>query len=189
MPVEIEAKMRVDDLDAVRARLRKFGARLVGDYLESNIFFDRPKRSLLKRGSGLRLRRMRDQRTHKDTNVITYKGKLQRGRLKTREEIETSVEDFDATIALLEAIGFQQMLLFEKKRQSWKLDDCEIELDELPHIGRFVEIEGPGERAVMKVREKLELDDVALVKTGYASMVASLLRSRKPPSKVLRFSR
>ena len=188
MPVEIEAKMRVDDLDAVRARLRKLGARLAGDYLESNIFFDKPKRSLLKRGSGLRLRRMRDKRTGKDTNIITYKGKLQRGRLKTREEIQTTVEDFDAMIALLEAIGFHQMLMFEKKRESWKLDDCEIELDELPHLGRFVEIEGSGERAVMKVREKLDLDDVALVKTGYANMVADFLKKRGRATRVLRFS-
>src|SRR5687767_853012 len=93
MPVEIEAKTRVDDLDAVRNRLRKLDARRVGDYLETNIFFDRPRQTLLKRGSGLRLRRMRDRRTRKDQYVITYKGKLQRGRLKTREEIETSVGD------------------------------------------------------------------------------------------------
>src|SRR5688572_16364481 len=106
MPVEIEAKMKVDDLDAVRRGLRDAGAQLVGDYLESNIFFDRPKRYLLKRGSGMRLRRMRDIHTGDDKYILTYKGKLQRGLLKTREEIETTVGDFDATAALLERTGF-----------------------------------------------------------------------------------
>src|SRR5688500_5310465 len=120
MPVEIEAEMRVDDLDAVRKRLRKLGARRVGDYLETNSFFDRARQTLLKRGAGLRLRGLRDIRTGKLEHLLTYKGKLQRGRLKTREEIQSTVEDFAEMKTLLERVGFKPMLQFEKKRQTWK---------------------------------------------------------------------
>ena len=45
--------------------------------------------------------------------------------------------------------------------RSWKLGGCTVELDELPHLGTFVEIEGPSEAAILKVRDQLQLDRAA----------------------------
>ena len=47
MPVEIEAKMKVDDLSVVRERLKQAGAEHDGAVLETNVFFDTDDRSLL----------------------------------------------------------------------------------------------------------------------------------------------
>ena len=66
-------------------------------------------------------------------------------------------------------------LLFEKRRESWRLDDCKVELDELPQIGTFVEIEGASEDTVQAAREKLGLGDEASITEGYASMVSRKL--------------
>ncbi len=57
------------------------------------------------------------------------------------------------------------------------MDECLVELDELPQLGCFVEIEGPDEEAVMSVRDVLHLDDRPLVNKSYSAMVDELLKS------------
>src|SRR5881396_3388449 len=91
MPIEIEAKLKVDDLDVIRSRLKDRGAQLIGDYLETNTFFDTEDRSLLAADKGLRLRRAHNLETGRDEFVITYKGPRQHGELKTRDEQELTV--------------------------------------------------------------------------------------------------
>jgi adenylate cyclase class 2 len=187
MPTELEAKMKVDDLDGVRTRLKESGAKRTGSAFEVNAFFDTPDRSLLSADKGLRLRRTRDDQTGKEKFVITVKGPQQKGDLKSREEDEVRVEDGEDANAVLGALGFQPTLSFEKKRESWELDGCKIELDELPILGRFVEIEGPDERTVMRVREKLGLTQSPLIKTGYITMLARHLKETSDPRKAVRF--
>jgi adenylate cyclase class 2 len=179
MPVEIEAKMRVDDFAAVRDALARAAAQRVGEVVEENIFFDTPDQSLRASGNGLRLRRNRDTSTGQDNYVITFKGRVAAGELKVREEIEVTVDVRQNAIDLLDRLGYQEQLSFEKRRETWKLDGCKVELDELPQIGRFVEVEGPDEATVNRVRETLSLTGHALIKESYAAMVA---KQREPVS-------
>ena len=187
MPSEIEAKMKVDEFDTVRNRLSESGARRVKEVLETNTFFDTPERSLLSQDKGLRLRRARDAADGKQSFVVTVKGPQQKGELKNREESEVGVDDGDDAIRLLAALGFSPTLSFEKKRESWKLADCKIELDELPLLGRFVEIEGPDEATVMQVRQQLGLSDSPLIQTGYITMLSRLLHDRQDDRKSITF--
>jgi adenylate cyclase class 2 len=187
MAVEIEAKMKVEDFDAVRRRLTELGAHHVGAVLETNTFFDTPDRSLLAAEKGLRLRRTQDISTGEKHYVITVKGPQQKGPLKSREEAEVSVSDGDRAADVLRMLGYEPTLSFEKKRESWTLADCKIELDQLPIFGRFVEIEGPGEEAVMRVRETLHLANRELIKTGYISMLANYLREHGDKRRAITF--
>src|SRR3954463_8648792 len=155
MALEIEAKMRLADPSAARQALRRLEGLRVGEIFETNVFLDTPDRRLLNSGSGLRLRRNHHVDSGRDELVITHKGPLQRGELKSRPETEVTVDDFDQALALLDQLGYRPDLRFEKHRESWKLDGCKIELDELPHLGHFIEIEGPDEAAVMRLRERL----------------------------------
>src|SRR5439155_26546781 len=113
--------------------------------------------SLRPGGNGLRLRRNRDESTGEDTYVITFKGPVAAGDLKVREEIELTVDSRRNTIDLLARLGYRVELSFEKRRETWTLDGCKVELDELPQIGRFCEVEGPDEATVNRVRETLDL--------------------------------
>jgi len=178
MPVEIEAKMKVDSLDPVRDRLKAAGASMIGEYLETNTFFDTDDRSLLAADEGLRIRRAEDQSTGKQTITITFKGPRQHGKLKSREEIELTVNDSDIATRLLESLGYRRMMSFQKKRQSWKLGACRVELDELPQLGVYVEIEGPNEEAILKIRESLHLQDRALVKASYVALLMAHLQEQ-----------
>ena len=188
MPVEIEAKMRVESFDAVRAKLRDAGASGPVEHFEVNTFFDTEDRSLLAADEGLRLRRDRDVAAGLEKNVITYKGPRQLGPLKSREEVEVEVSDGAAAVTLLERLGYLLTLSFEKRRQSWALENCKVELDEVPHLGRFVEVEGPDEPSVMRVREKLGLASRPIVKSSYIALLMSHLQERGRATKTVTFA-
>ena len=190
MPVEIEAKMSVPDLDVVRRRLRDLGAEPAGKTLETNTFFDTEDRSLLAADEGLRLRR--NLRTEGDAatdeHIITYKGPRQHGLLKSRDEVEVTVGNAEDATHLLERLGFVRMLSFEKRRESWKLGGCKVELDELPYLGSFVEVEGPGDQPVLAVREQLGLADRPIVKSSYIALLMGYLQERGQNRRIVTFA-
>lgn len=182
MGVEIEAKMAVETFEPVRARLRSLGANRMGERFEVNTFFDTADRTLVARGEGMRLRLERSAATGTERTVITWKGPVQRGPLKSREEIEFEVGSREKAAALLGRLGYSQTLEFEKNREIWRLEPCEVVLDEIASLGRFVEVEGPDEAAVMAVRERIGLADRPLIKEGYATLVSRRRPPAPPPS-------
>ena len=177
MATELEAKMRVPDHEPVRRQLQAAGGTRLGACMELNTFFDTPDRTLVAQDKGLRVRRTCDFATGDEKYVVTYKGPQQAGALKSREEIEIRADDGDNAALMLQRLGYAPTLSFEKRRESWRVDDCLVELDELPQLGCFVEIEGPDEEAVLGVREALDLDRHPLVKQNYIAMVAEALQS------------
>jgi predicted adenylyl cyclase CyaB len=120
---------------------------------------------------------------------MTFKGPRQHGPLKSREEKEVGVDNAKAATVMLEALGYHHILSFEKKRESWRLADCLVELDELPHLGLFVEIEGPKEDAVMKVRESLQLADEPIIKASYVALLMTHLQETGNASRVVKFAK
>jgi adenylate cyclase class 2 len=189
MPVEIEIKLKVDHLAPVRDRLKQIGARRVGEAMETNIFFDTPDRALLSSDCGLRIRCSRDLTAHGcEKLVLTYKGPRGEGDVKRREEIEVNVDSIDAAAAVLERLGYQRMLSFEKRRESWSLEECKVELDQLPHLGSFVEIECTDAEDIQRIRGKLGLFQVKPIEQTYADLVAHHLSDRAHAENSLTFA-
>lgn len=187
MATEIEAKIRFDDFDLMRRRLAKAGAQRVKSVFEVNTFFDTSSRKLLRQDKGLRLRENKDDASGQSTFVITMKGPQLAGALKSREEHEINVEPGPAARDLLQALGYDVILAFEKRRETWMLESCHVELDELPVLGRFVEIEGADDGTVLAVRQKLQLDDEPLIRIGYSKMLADYLQERGTGGREVRF--
>jgi len=171
MSIELEAKLKVDDLDAVRRRLREVGAERCGAVVETNTIFDDRDRSLLAADAGLRVRGIRPLDGAGPPATVTYKGPRQPGALKRRTEIEVTVGDPDAMAALLESVGMIRVLRFQKRRESWRLGGCCVELDEVPRLGRFVEIEGPDDATIQAVRDRLGLADCSLIPDSYVALL------------------
>lgn len=188
MAVEIEAKMKVPDLTVIRERLTAAGAKPTGEYLERNTFFDTDDRSLLAADEGLRIRLNKDRNGTASTCTMTFKGPRQRGQLKSREETELSCGSFTDAAAMLTCLGFTKVLSFEKRRDSWSLGGCKVELDELPHLGTYVEIEGPREEAVLRVREQLQLSDRPMVRASYIAMLMTHLQEQGQPANDVLFT-
>ena len=111
--------------------------------------------------------------------IITMKGPLQKGEFKTREEIEFTASDAEAVRAIFENMGYQTSLSFEKRRESWSMGGCEVDLDELPYLGNFVEIEGKTEAAIEAVRESLGLGGLPSITSGYIAMLSRYLQEHQ----------
>lgn len=182
MPLEVEAKIKTDSHEAVRSRLAEVGGRRLGCVLESNHIFNRADGSLWASGCGLRVRHCRAIEGGAPPATMTFKGPLLEGELKLRQEIEIAVDDPTKAVALLKALGFVEALYFEKRRESWQLDDCHVELDELPHLGCYVEIEGPDEARVRSVQRALGLADEASIRDSYIALLIRHCQQHRIPA-------
>ena len=134
--IEVEKKFRLTkrQRDAVLKRLPEMGASLKGEEFEENTLYDG---DVLQRDiCVLRLRRVGTNAT------LTYKKRIpSSSAIKQQREEETAVADPEAMEAILEALGFTPALVYEKRRQTWRLGNTEIVIDVLP-FGLFMEIEG-----------------------------------------------
>lgn len=186
MNIEIEAKMQLTDLAGVQEKLRSLGAREVGNILETNTYFDTDGRSLKSTDQGLRIRVERTNDDQVDTR-ITHKGPRAHGKLKSRSETEVTVTNARDAANLLGALGYLPVLTFEKRRNRWQLDGCQVELDTLPYLGDFIEIEGPSDDIVLSVRQKLGLDEAPLIHASYIAMLVSYVHEHHIRTDYIRF--
>jgi len=183
MSLEIEAKLKVDSHEAVRARLIALGAQRIGRFRENNHIFDNAERSLLSGDKGLRVRESAVHEGSPPPATLTYKGPRNTGPFKSRPEIEVEVSDADRTVELIESLGFEEVVSFEKCRESWKLGPCRIELDRLPHLGCYVEIEGPDEEAVRHCQETLDLANILHEPESYIALLVRHCQAHSLPTR------
>jgi len=177
---EIEGKFKVEQLGRHAERLSQLGAIFQGQVTQRDHFFDRPDRRLRADDCGLRLRELRGDNPAQ--TLLCFKGPRQGGPYKKRQELQFGVTDATAAKELLSALGFEVMLIFEKRRGLWQLDDCQVCLDEVARLGCFIEIEGPGEQAIAAVQSKLALQQAQLIPDSYAAMLAKLLENQGEPT-------
>jgi adenylate cyclase class 2 len=178
MGLEREAKYRVSSLEPVRHALTAAGAEPRGQVLERNHVFDRPDGELRLRQAALRLREFGPG----TPALLTFKGPASGSRFKIREEIEVSVSDAAGMLQILTAAGFVRTVYYEKRRESWRLGDCDVELDELPELGFFVEIEGPSDAAIETARQTLGLDHAEHLTESYLALIAQHCRQLGRPT-------
>ena len=152
MYIEIEAKLKVDSLAKVEKRLKGSGAEFLRAAVHTDAYFDDAKKSLTK----IRQRTSDSPPVigQRDQVVITFKGPRRKGRFKQRQEIQFEIGDAELAEMFLAAIGYKKTLVYQKKRQVWRLGGCEVALDELPFLGTFVEIEGPERKENRRRAEK-----------------------------------
>lgn len=149
--MEIEAKIKLKNPSRLRALLRSAEAQNESDVtLERNWLFDYPDRTLAHADKLLRLRQ--DSRVR-----LTFKGPLQQSEYKEREEIEFEFPELPKARSLLQAIGFIKWFYYEKYRETWRLGNCEVMIDELPELGLYVEVEGPSREEIADVIKRLKL--------------------------------
>jgi adenylate cyclase class 2 len=188
MPTETEAKFKVASHEPLRELLRAQGATHIGSVTETNRILDRSDNPLKDQGCGLRVRSTINADGSAGSTTLTYKGPLETGPLKSREEWEVAASDVDALVEILLRLGFAPVLTFEKRRESWRVEDCLVELDEPPHIGLFVEIEGPSVDSIKKVQSQLGLAEVAHIPNSYVHLLSQYCESHKSDTRVLLLS-
>lgn len=153
MKPEIEAKFLDVNHDELRAKLKELGAECVQPMrLMKRKNYDFPDLRLDKEKSGWV--RVRDEG---DKVTLSYK-QLNSRELDGTHEVNITVDSFENACSLVESIGLEATSYQETKRESWRLPDFEIELDEWPWVKPYIEIEGPDEASLRKLAADLGLD-------------------------------
>jgi adenylate cyclase class 2 len=150
MGIEIEKKYRLTkkQRQEVLLRLPQVGANRLGENFEVNTLYAGENLDVDR--SVLRLRRIGNR------GILTYKERFPtRSDIKHQREDETPLDNPDAMEAILDAIGFAPVLIYEKRRETWRMGESEIVIDELP-FGLFMEIEGP-EKEIRDIERKLAI--------------------------------
>jgi len=176
MGEEIEAKVRIEAPVEFRRLLEERFGPTGSTVLEVNRLFDDAAATLRRQGAALRVRAETDAETGLAARAtLTYKGPVLESEFKRRPEHNVIVDSADRIVAVLEAIGLVEVFRYEKRRTAWHSGDCEVTLDELPHIGWFAEVEGPTEKSVRKVLRDVGLSDLPTIAKSYIGLLAEHL--------------
>lgn len=163
--VEIEVKVRVDDLDSVRGRLLALGAKILQErHGEENTLYDLPGRPLTARREAFRVRRVGRK------TFLTFKGAPQKSRrFKIRTEHETEVRNGKAFVRILRALGFAPVFRYAKHRTVLGLGTLKVCLDETV-IGPFVEFEGEREK-IVRLARTLGFPQASWIRKDYVQLL------------------
>jgi len=139
--LEREIKLRFSSADEARTKVLALGATpLHGRRLQEDALLDTEDESVRLQRSTLRVR------SEGGKSLLTFKGPVLPGAIKTREEHETVVADGTVLLAILQGLGLHIWFRYEKYREEFEAEDLVIAVDETP-VGVFVELEG-GEDAI-----------------------------------------
>ena len=134
--LEREIKLRFGSVDEARAAILACGATpLLGRRLQEDSLLDSDDEALRRRRCVLRVR------TENGKSRLTFKGPVQPGVMKIREELETVIGDGDILLRVLKELGLHVWFRYEKYREEFAHEDVIVAVDETP-VGIFVEIEG-----------------------------------------------
>ena len=166
--LEIELKFYTSAFGPFRERLRQLGAVCTGERIfEHNMRYETEDDRLLENRCLLRLRK--DRQT-----TLTFKSPPREAdyRFKVYRELEVGISDFDTMDAILRALGFHRRQVYEKWRETWRLNDAVLCLDEMP-FGSFLEIEARPD-VIMQMVRGLELVWEQRILANYLGIFAVL---------------
>ncbi len=140
---EVELKFRIDTPRPVDVELQQIGAVEVDVVSHVDRYFNHPSRDFRSTDEAFRIRSI-----GKD-NCVTYKGAVQGAVAKTRHEIEVEfaegVEAAQQLFDMVQLLGFRFVREVRKSRRSYTLSrnrfDFVLAVDDVPGLGRFLEIE------------------------------------------------
>ncbi|BDT91688.1 hypothetical protein IFM12275_16640 [Nocardia sputorum] len=141
MPIEHEAKILDIDPDAIERHIVDKGGRKLGERLMRRYVYD------VTPGDESKWIRLRD---NGDGTTLAVKH-ITSDAIDGTHEVEVGVDDFAATNALLETLGFTAKSYQETERISFVLDGAQLEIDTWPRIPPYLEIEAATKDEVVRI--------------------------------------
>lgn len=146
--IEFEAKVLNVDPSSVEARILAAGGRFVASGLQRRYVYD------IEPGDQSRWIRLRET----PFGVTIAVKHIRHDGVDGTDEVEVSVDGFEAGHALLGSLGFQAKAYQENRRTSYKIAGADVEIDEWPMLPPYLEIEGRSREHVVEVAERLGFD-------------------------------
>jgi adenylate cyclase, class 2 len=209
---EVEIKLVIRDVAAIRAKLTAAGAKFRRRVHEHNTLFDTAGTALRNSGQVLRIRIETPVSESRKPNgpqrgILTSKAPTaaalaawrknkgqpaiatKKPRYKVRLERETTLAQPQKFRAQLESLGFRPRFMYEKYRTTFKLPGVHAELDETP-CGTFLELEG-SPSAIESAAKKLGFTHADYSTETYWSIYAADCKRRgvKPTHMLFRNKR
>ena len=146
MPIEYEYQFRNYDKAKLIKEMKQLGAKKKGEYLFRVNVFNHPNKIedtyIRVRDEGFRI-------------TMTYKYQPLN---KFADENEIIIDDFDEAITILNNLGCKTKYYYEKIREIWNLDNCEIVFDTIPCNPELMEVEAVKKKDLIKLIKKLDLE-------------------------------
>ena len=174
---EIELKFQVDEIKAVKSRLKKLGCHF-SEVLEQKdtVFVQNINDTSSEKGKVFI--RIRTVNGKSELNL-----KKQSSKLMQSKEIEFKVSSFESTYDFLDTLGLSEWVTVEKQRITTEYKNCNICIDEVKRLGSFIEIEIVTEeeekteyyeKEILKVAKEIGIDIKNRVNSFYDTMINKL---------------
>jgi adenylate cyclase class 2 len=156
--LEIETKIRIISPDTVKKRLHDLNIPCAGIEKQQDVYYTSPWHDFGHTDEALRLRHSGGEM------ILTYKGpRLHTHGFKAREELNVRVDSGENMEKILQYLGFIPVRIVKKRRERYEWAGAEISLDEVEHLGTFVEIEikeggGNAEERIERIKKELGIE-------------------------------
>jgi adenylate cyclase class 2 len=165
--LEREIKLRFGSAEEARAAVMACGATpLLGRRLQEDSLLDTDDEELRRRRCVLRVR------VENGKSRLTFKGPVQPGIMKIREELETVVGDGEILLRVLCELGLHVWFRYEKYREEFAHEDVIVAVDETP-VGTFIEIEG-SEQGIATMADALGRPQSDYIQDSYRGLFLRL---------------
>lgn len=144
---EVEVKILEIDKDQVIKKLESLRAKKVLDEEMFSVYYDIDYRGDFERT--MRIRKKNGK------NILTFKRREKESKVRTSEEIEVVVDNFENMRRILKYLEVKERDASKTHRISYKIKNSLVEIDEKVGIPTYLEIESPDEDELKEVVELL----------------------------------
>ena len=134
MTFEVELKARLSQPELIEAQAAQLGV-FEAESFKEDVYFRRREDTSILPEDRYRLRR------ESGRAVVTFKQLVDAGGVEVNEEIEFGVDDAHAFFQFADRFGFEPFVVKRKKSRVYRIGRARVELNEVEHLGYFMEIE------------------------------------------------
>lgn len=134
MAFEVELKAWLRQPEVIEAKAAQLGA-FKGETLKEDIYFRRRGEQTPVPADRFRLRREGGRA------IVNFKQEAIAGDVEVNDEVEFGVDDAHAFFQFADRFGFEPFVVKRKKSRVYRIERANVELNEVEHLGHFIEIE------------------------------------------------
>lgn len=160
--IEIEIKLPLQNLESVKKFLNEHGKLMSKDVFQRDTYYIPIHRDFLNVKFPFEWLRLRES---PKGFSINYKHFYPENVKKTDycDEFETKIESIEAMKKIFQSLNIKEVVVVEKVRTTWMFEDVEIVIDDVKHLGAYIELETTthfenpqdGKKFLYKILEKL----------------------------------
>lgn len=169
--MEVEARVKVDNLEKLKQQLAGLGAEFLKEKTQVDSIFKKKGEEFKQQGSGDFILRIRES----DKNIFTFKSLTDRAGVWV--EHETEIGNPEDMKKILERTGFSKAITMTKKRLQGKLGDFEVCLDDIKELGTYMEIAldsldgNTAKKRIVELLAQLGFPKDRIIHKGYVALI------------------